>query len=122
VRLLVDECFPISFVTSLEAAGHDVVWAHMICPGTADITVLQTATADRRLVVTEDRDFGTLIHRDGEPTIGIVSLYARQFPGGITVGASTFAAQITRLGDQLLGRFTVIEPGRLRMHELPKRL
>ena len=45
----------------LTDAGHDVVSALQRDPRAADEEVLATATAERRILVTEDKDFGELV-------------------------------------------------------------
>ena len=61
--LLVDENVPIATVRALRAAGHDVYSATESCAGAADEILLARADADRRLMITFDRDFGELAVR-----------------------------------------------------------
>jgi predicted nuclease of predicted toxin-antitoxin system len=42
--------------------------------GASDVSILRRAMADGRIVLTHDRDFGTLAIRGGEPFVGIVYL------------------------------------------------
>jgi predicted nuclease of predicted toxin-antitoxin system len=45
----------------LRDAGHDVTWMRTLVPGLPDAGVLATATTERRVVVTFDKDFGSLV-------------------------------------------------------------
>jgi Domain of unknown function (DUF5615) len=118
VLLLVDECFPKSLVLELRQLGHDVTWASIVCRSEPDTGVLALATAEGRLVVTEDRDFGTLVVRDGLPTVGIVIVHGSDFIGGITECAADIARLIDQLADGLPGNLTTISPGRVRQRPL----
>jgi predicted nuclease of predicted toxin-antitoxin system len=122
VLLLVDECFPKSLVLALRHLGHNVTWASIVCQSEPDIGVLALATAQGRLVVTEDRDFGTLVVRDGLPTAGIVIVHGSDFVGGILECATDIAQLINQLADGLPGKLTTISPGRVRQRPLGETL
>ncbi len=119
--LLVDECFPKSVVRGLQQRGHDVTWASLVCRSAVDELVLARATAEGRVVITEDRDFGTLVVRDGMPATGIVVVHASEFGGGIKDAAEDICDQIDRLGGTLVGSLTTISPGRVRQPLLEPR-
>ena len=53
-------------VTGLRSDGHDVSWVNEFNRGDLDINHLEYATRDRRTLITYDKDFGDLVHRDGE--------------------------------------------------------
>ena len=57
MRLLADENFPLPTIEVLRQAGHDVTWARSDLPGTGDAALLELAEADRRLLLTLDKDF-----------------------------------------------------------------
>jgi predicted nuclease of predicted toxin-antitoxin system len=60
VSVLANENFPGPVVRALRQAGHDVAWVKEEAPGEADQAVLARARAERRLLVTFDKDFGEL--------------------------------------------------------------
>jgi len=78
VRILANENFPGPLVRALRQEGHDVEWVRDVAPGIADPEVLRRAQADQRIVVTQDKDFGTLAFqaRAGMPP-GIVLVRVR---------------------------------------------
>ncbi len=49
----------------LRGSGQDVLWIRETGPGSADPSLLDVATAERRLLITYDKDFGDLLFRDG---------------------------------------------------------
>jgi predicted nuclease of predicted toxin-antitoxin system len=60
VRLVADESCDFSIVLAIRAAGHDVVSIMETMPGVDDERVIAVATSDKRLLLTEDKDFGQL--------------------------------------------------------------
>ena len=67
-NLLVDENLHVLTAGLLRSAGHDVVSVLEISPGASDAEVLAYAVAERRILVTLDKqDFGELIYRDRLP-------------------------------------------------------
>ena len=74
MRVLADECCDGSLVKALRADGHDVLYAAEWMAGLSDEDVLAQAFSQGRLVLTEDRDFGELVHRLKLPAHGVVYL------------------------------------------------
>ncbi len=69
------------------------------------------------ILLTEDKDFGRLVYASGKRTTGIIFF---RFPASVRKELSSSAVQgVRRFGDQLAGSFTVIEPGRVRIGQLP---
>jgi predicted nuclease of predicted toxin-antitoxin system len=67
VKILADENMKRESVVELRAADHDVHWAYEIYRGTPDANLLEIATADARLLITYDNDYGELVRRLGTP-------------------------------------------------------
>src|SRR5205823_14341450 len=61
VRLVADESCDFTLVVGLRAAGHDVVAITETMSGADDEQVMALAAAERRLLLTEDKDFGQLV-------------------------------------------------------------
>jgi len=119
MRFLANENFPGDAVTSLRAAGHDVVWVRTAGPGTEDEDVLAWAVREDRILLTFDKDFGELAWRAGlSPDCGIV-LFRLPMPLSTVVGAA-LAARLCERNDWS-GHFSVIEPSRVRMRALGRR-
>jgi predicted nuclease of predicted toxin-antitoxin system len=72
VRLLFDECIEVGLAQVLRGAGHDVVFVQDIEPGADDGWVMALATAQDRLLVTMDKDFGELALRRLLPVPGVL--------------------------------------------------
>ena len=63
MKLLADECCDAGLVAALRADGHDVLYALESLRGATDDEVLKRANDDERILLTEDKDFGELVHR-----------------------------------------------------------
>lgn len=65
MRILADENMMGQVVANLRFADHDVHWAYEIYRGAPDANLLEIATADARLLITYDTDYGELVRRSG---------------------------------------------------------
>jgi predicted nuclease of predicted toxin-antitoxin system len=65
MRLLANENIPRRVVAQLRTLGHDVLAAKESMRGDDDRAVLARATAENRLLLTQDKDFGELAFRAG---------------------------------------------------------
>ena len=72
MKFFADECCDAGIVASLRKEGYDVIYALEEKPGLQDDMVLQRAYIDRRILLTEDKDFGELVFRLRKPAAGIV--------------------------------------------------
>ena len=74
MRFLADECCDAALVGALRDDGHDVLYAVESLRGVTDDEVLHQAFSERRVLLTEDKDFGELVYRLRRPALGIVLL------------------------------------------------
>jgi predicted nuclease of predicted toxin-antitoxin system len=58
MRLIADESCDFRLVRSLRSAGHDVIAVAETQAGIDDDDVIHRARSERRLLLTEDKDFG----------------------------------------------------------------
>jgi predicted nuclease of predicted toxin-antitoxin system len=118
VRWLVDECVDAELVSHLRAAGHDVVYVAEVASGVSDVDVLMRTHVERRLLLTEDKDFGDLVFRRGGSVPGVVLL--RIDPVMRASKSVRLGAAIDRFGENPVGRYTIIEEARFRSRPLPR--
>jgi predicted nuclease of predicted toxin-antitoxin system len=93
--------------TLLRESGHDVVYMSDVAPRTADPDVLNRAESEKRLLLTEDKDFGDLVFRQARPVPGLILV--RIDPSRRSRKSPRLLAAIDWFGDALFGRYTVIE-------------
>ena len=85
--LLTDENIDAQIVTFFRSQSFDVrdVKEDGLA-GSEDVTLLRLATAENRVVITHDSDFGTLAIAAGEPYLGLIYLRPGHFKPEFTVG------------------------------------
>ncbi len=120
MRFLVDECLSKHFVTYLRNAGHDVIWVQEVCPAADDQSVLALATAEGRIVVSQDWDFGELVFRFALPAKGVVIVPVQAFDDTLDGIAAYATGVIQHLGESCIGTLTVIEPHKTRQRRLDR--
>jgi len=69
---LADESCDALIVRTLRTLGYDVIYIAEVIPSEADENILDWANRDKRILITEDRDFCELVFRDKKPTYGVV--------------------------------------------------
>jgi len=113
MRFVADESCDFSVVRALRGAGHDVTAIAEIAPRIEDEEVLKLAVRKGTILITEDKDFGQLVHASAKATEGILLL---RFPARARAGlAAAVLELVSRRGDGLAGCFVVLQPGRVRM-------
>lgn len=115
--LLADENVDRAIVDRLRIDGFDVVWIAETAPAAEDEHVLALATADARVLVTSDKDFGELVFRQGRANAGVVLI---RLPGLSPADkADVVARALAAHSRELAGAFTVITSGLVRIRRAP---
>ena len=113
LRFLADESCDSAVVRALTSLGHEVLSVAELSPRVDDETVIGLALREECVLLTEDKDFGQLVYANGLPSVGVILL---RFPAGARSRIGEIVADfVNRKGVELLGRFVVIQPGRIRM-------
>ena len=117
IRFLADETCDFAIVQALRTAGHDVVAVADFARGSEDTVVVEAAGSQRRILLTEDKDFGQLVFAAARANTGVVLIRwpvsARGALGAAMVGL------VAAHGDSLMESFVVVEPGRVRFSRSP---
>lgn len=100
MRLCLDHSVHGALARALSTLGIDIRSARELGPGVADIEVLRFATADSRVLVAQDTDFGELIFRDGQACVGVISI---RFEIRDEAHANETARRIAALGGDAAG-------------------
>ncbi len=74
MKLLADAHISREMIAYLRGLGNDVLHVATVSPRMSDSAVLKLATADGRIVLTADKDFGELCFRRLIPSAGVVLL------------------------------------------------
>ena len=114
---LADESFDFRLVRALRAAGHDVTTVAEQAVGADDTTVMRLAVAGNRVLLTEDKDFGALVHVSAMPARGVILL---RCPESDRAGMAAKLIGLVALHDEeLRGGFVVVTPDKVRFSKLP---
>lgn len=118
MRFLVDESTGKKTCQRLREAGHDAVFVGDVIPGGSDDAILANAESERRILVTDDKDFGELVFRLHRPTTGVVLLRTS------TANSETRFKLLLNVvtNSKIDGNFITITEGRTRITKLPRRL
>lgn len=118
MRFLADESCDFAVVRALRAEGYDVLTVVEVCAGVEDQYVLELAINERRILLTEDKDFGRLVYVEGMAKVGVLLL---RFPA---LARKELCSAVVRLvnnkGDKIKESFVVIQPGRIRIRKFKK--
>jgi len=119
MKLLLDHDVYAATARALRAAGHDVVTAGDIGLARAsDTELLLRARRDGRVLVTRDRDYGSLVFAGGL-SAGVI--YLRLTPATLDSVHDELQRVLSLSSlDDLLHAFVVVEPGRHRFRRLPR--
>ena len=74
MRFLLDECVGPVVARWLQNLNHDVISIYDTNPGIADQQVLQKAVQEKRILITNDKDFGDMVIRKKKKHCGIILL------------------------------------------------
>jgi len=114
MKLLVDACAGQRLANRLRQAGHDVDFAGDWPRNAEDDEILEAAHGQQRVVITRDKDFGTLAVRDKLRHCGIVRLV--ELPP--TRELDSCLSVLTRHeADLARGALITVEPHRIRVRE-----
>jgi predicted nuclease of predicted toxin-antitoxin system len=114
---LADESCDFAIVRALRAEGYDVLAASEVTQRSDDRELIEQAYREKRVLLTEDKDFGRLVHASHADSAGVILI---RFPGN---ARRTLVQAITELvrdqSDGLLGAFVVVQPGHVRISHRP---
>ena len=117
MNLIADESVDRPVVERLRQDGHDVVSVAELSPSVTDDEILQQANDRGALLVTADKDFGELVFRQGRLHAGVVLLRLAGLPNA---AKAEIVAEVFRdRASELLGAFSVISPGVVRIRHAP---
>lgn len=78
------------------------------------MVVVDLAFRERRILLTEDKDFGQLVYAHSQQSTGVILI---RYPAGARKTlAEAVVALVSRVEDNLMGSFVVMSPGRVRIN------
>ena len=116
MNFLVDECCDAALVNALRTNGHDVVYVMEDLKGATDEEVLEHALSERRILITEDKDFGELVYRLRRPANGIILLRFDVIDRSMKI--PRLLELIKNENHRLMGAFVALDVNKIRIRPL----
>lgn len=116
---MVDECLGRGIVLGLRDSGNDVLWVRETAGGMADEDVLAWSYRDRRVLLTEDFDFGELIFGRRRPAYGVVIIRLSAFRGTWVQVVAAVVERLDAMQSKFIGNLTVLDPTRIKPRAIP---
>ena len=117
LRFLADEGCDFGVVRALRAAGYDVFAVCEVMTRSDDRQLIEPSGLERRILLTEDKDFGWLVFVSHADSAGVILI---RFPGNARQSSAQAVLQVVQeQGEALLGAFVVIQPGYVRIGRKP---
>lgn len=115
MNLVADEGIDKPIVDRLRQDGHDVVYIAEAAPSMSDEAILALANTQQAILVTRDKDFGELVYRMQRVTHGVILVRLDGLQP--ETKAAVVAHAIAVHGSEMIGAFTVISPGSIRIRQ-----
>lgn len=117
MQFLADESCDFAIVRALRASGHDVLAVAELTPQAEDDEVIQSGHRERRIVISEDKGFGELVYAKLRACPGVILV---RYPSAVRENVARSVVQLVeREGNDLIGAFIVVKPGRVRVRRPP---
>lgn len=105
MRFIVDESTGTAVANYLRGLGHDVLTVAEVMPQADDRDILNRATSESRILITNDKDFGELVFRARKAHVGVVLLRLRDQSAASRVDTVKFVLET--LGSRVEANFVV---------------
>ena len=113
LRFLADESCDFAVVRALRAEGYDVLAVSEVARRSDDRELIDWAYHEKRVLLTEDKDFGWLVFVSHVESMGVILI---RFAGTARQALVRTILQVVREhGEQLLNAFVVVQPGYTRI-------
>ncbi len=117
LRFLADESCDFAVVRALRAEGYDVFAVSEVMRRSDDRELIEQAYREKRILLTEDKDFGWLVFVSHADSAGVILL---RFPGNARRSLIRTIVQLVQEQDErLLAAFVVVQPGYIRIRRKP---
>jgi predicted nuclease of predicted toxin-antitoxin system len=117
MRFLADESCDFRVIKALRRAGHDVLSVSEFTCRSDDQEVIRLARKSKRILITEDKDFGQLVFAQGKHCQGVIFI---RYPATARQQlALDVIALVKMMKEKLVGVFAIVQVGRIRITRMP---
>lgn len=114
--ILADENIPFSIIEALRFKGIDVYAVYEENRGISDETIIEIAKRSKRIILTEDKDFGEWVFAHGVDAISV--LFLRYTYTELAVISEILVNLIDKKGKNLYGKFVTITTEKIRFRNI----
>ena len=115
MNLVADEGIDKPIVDALRNKGFDVIYILETNPGAEDDFILTLAYAQKRILITQDKDFGELVYRLKQAYYGVILIRLQGYAPDLK--AEIITSLLLQHANELVGAFTVIQPNAIRIRK-----
>ncbi len=116
MRFLVDECTGPKVASWLRGQSHEVFSVYDESRGMDDDEILAKAYSEQWVLITNDKDFGEKVYREGRPHHGVVLLRLQDERASSKIEA--LEKLLESFADQLGDRFIVVTERQVRFRQV----
>jgi len=116
VKFFADENVESQIVEYLRLSGNDVVYITEISPGATDNTVLELAKKEKRILITNDKDFGEIVFLQRKATAGIVLMRFDNEDSSVKI--ASLKTLLNKYNKKMANHFVVIDEERIRIRPI----
>lgn len=117
MHFLADESCDFIVVRALRTEGYDVLAVSEYMQRSDDRVLIDQAARERRILLTEDKDFGWLVYVSHVDSAGVILL---RYPGDRRSRLGQAVVDVVQEhGVNLHGHFVVMQPGHVRIGRRP---
>jgi predicted nuclease of predicted toxin-antitoxin system len=118
LRFLADESCDFAIVRDLRAHSYDVLAVSEVTQRSDDQELIEQAYREKRVLLTEDKDFGWLVFVSHAESAGVILV---RFPGHARQTMVQAVRQLVQeQGELLMDAFVVVQPGHVRVSRKPE--
>jgi predicted nuclease of predicted toxin-antitoxin system len=117
MRFLVDECTGPSTARWLREQQHEVFSVYDEAPGMDDAAIILKAVTEQWVLITNDKDFGEKVYREGHPHYGVILLRLADDRSSNKI--ETLRRLLQQHADRIPGQFVVVTEQRVRFAQKP---
>ena len=112
MRFLIDECTGPTVAKWLHDQGHDVFSVYDEARGIDDDRVIELALDQKRVLITNDKDFGEKVYRENCPHVGIILLRLEDERSASKI--RVISHLLEKYSGKIMGSFTVVSEHRVK--------
>ena len=117
LRFLADESCDFAVIRALRAERFDVLAVSEYMTRSDDRQLIEQAAHERRILLTEDKDFGWLVYVSHADSAGVILL---RYPSNRRANMARAGVQVVQeRGEALVGSLVVMQPGHGRIGRRP---